>query len=75
MLSKLEYEVLKHIYESKVITKIELTKKLGKRNSKHLIENTLKNLLEKNYVRIVSPVSINCFVITRLGEEAIENYE
>jgi F0F1-type ATP synthase delta subunit len=75
MLTEREYEVLKHIYEMKVMTKIELMKKIGKKNSKHIIENILKNLIDKNYIKIVSPVSINCFVITRLGEEAVENYE
>ena len=75
MLSKEEYEVLKHVYRAKVITKGELLSKMRRNRSKFSLENVIRSLIEKNYVRVLPQVSLNCFVITRQGEVAVEDYE
>jgi len=75
MLSKEEYEVLKLLYKNKVITKGELLSKMRWNRSKFSLENVIKSLIEKNYVRTLPQVSVNCLVITRQGELAVEDYE
>ncbi len=75
MLSKEEYEVLKYVYRAKVITKGELLSKIRKNKSKLSLEHVIKSLIEKNYVRVLPQISLNCFVITRQGEIAVEDYE
>lgn len=73
MLSREEYEVLKHVYRARVITKGELLARVKK--SRVALENVIKSLIEKNYVRVIPQLSINCFIITRDGEAAVEDYE
>ncbi len=70
-LKEVEQKVLKALYKRKVASKIELAKSIGK-SCRPLLDRALASLLEKRYIRRVTPVSVNCFVITQLGEQAVE---
>ncbi len=72
MLNQKEIKILKEIAERQVVTSTEL-KRLAK-ESKSTIETCVRSLIEKKFIATLS-FSDKCYVITKTGLRALEDYE
>ncbi|MCD6092640.1 MAG: hypothetical protein J7J38_01305 [Candidatus Aenigmarchaeota archaeon] len=75
MLTPSEYKVLKRISEHQVVTRGELLNIFDRENCKTIVDTVVKSLSEKGYITTASPVGSKCFIITKGGLQALENYE
>ena len=76
MLSKTEKNILKKIAERHITTKAELKdsmrNELGS-NPLAVIDMVTRNLLDKKFISVVSPVGSTCYVITQKGTRFLES--
>lgn len=72
MLNQKEIKILKEIAERQVITRSELNNLV--KESKSTIDTCIKSLLEKRFITTLS-FSSRCYIITKTGLRALEDYE
>lgn len=75
MFSPGEEKVIKRINERQVVTRQELLQLFDGENSSKLLEAVIKTLVQKNFITTASPTGSMCYIITKSGMRALEDYE
>lgn len=78
MLTKIEEKLLRKIGESNIITKQELKKFLKDESNpgkdlNAVIESATRSLIEKNMITTINPIGSTCFIITKKGNNILQD--